>query len=243
MLDKKEKKKPPRKEKKISLYTMRHQYVVWRLMIGKVNIQNLAANIGSSVGKIESNYAHIKPVDYAEELVANQGKINANKPLNKQSALNKLLKILEEPPERTLFILISSNINLLIPTIQSRCQKIYFKEHSKSELKNYAEKHLKTDSIDEIIELSMGSIGQLVNTNSNTLNNVREVVDFFYDSNILSIEKLLSSFNKIKKNSDIELIKHLNILKITAKDLYLMTNDVESKSLSFNFLYSKRKHA
>ena len=156
-------------------------------------------------------------------------------------AANSLLKILEEPPERTLFILISSNINLLIPTIQSRCQKIYFKEHSKSELKNYAEKHLKTDSIDELIELSMGSIGQLVNTNSNTLNNVREVVDFFYDSNILSIEKLLSSFNKIKKNSDIELIKHLNILKITAKDLYLMTNDVESKSLSFNFLYENYK--
>ena len=87
----------------------------------------------------------------------------------------------------------------------------------------------------------MGSIGQLINTNSNTLNNVREVVDFFYDSNILSIEKLLSSFNKIKKNSDIELIKHLNILKITAKDLYLMTNDVGSKSLSFNFLYENYK--
>ena len=29
------------------------------------------------------------------------------------------------------------------------------------------------------------------------------------------------------------LIKHLNILKITAKDLYLMTIDVETKSLSF----------
>ena len=65
-------------------------------MLGKVNIQNLAANIGSSVQKIESNYSHIKPIDYAEELVANQGKINPNKTLNKQSALNKLLKILEE---------------------------------------------------------------------------------------------------------------------------------------------------
>ena len=84
------------KEKKISLYSMRHQYVVWRLMLGKVNIQNLAANIGSSVQKIESNYAHIKPVDYAEELVANQGKIKTNKPINKQSALGKLIKILEE---------------------------------------------------------------------------------------------------------------------------------------------------
>lgn len=85
------------KEKKISLYTMRHQYVVWRLMIGKVNIQNLAANIGSSVQKIESNYSHIKPIDYSEELVANQGEaISRSKPINKKKALDKFFKILNE---------------------------------------------------------------------------------------------------------------------------------------------------
>ena len=86
-----------RKDKRISLYTMRHQYVVWRLMIGKVNIQNLAANIGSSVGKIESNYAHIKPIDYSEELVANQGSsFNRKESFSKQKAVEKLLKILQE---------------------------------------------------------------------------------------------------------------------------------------------------
>ena len=151
-------------------------------------------------------------------------------------AANSLLKILEEPPERTLFILISSNINLLIPTIQSRCQKIYFKEHSNSELKSYAKKHLNLESLDEIIDLSMGSIGQLINTSSDTSQHVKEMVDFFYDNDILSIEKLLLSFNKIKKNSNDEFIKFLNILKITAKDLYLMSVDIETKSLSFNFL-------
>ncbi|OUW21825.1 MAG: hypothetical protein CBD21_00095 [bacterium TMED161] len=152
-------------------------------------------------------------------------------------AANSLLKILEEPPERTLFILISSNINLLIPTIQSRCQKIYFKEHSNSELKSYAKKHLNSDSLDEIIDLSMGSIGQLINTNSNTSKHVKEIIDIFYDNDILNIEKLLLSFNKIKKSSNDELIKFLNILKITAKDLHLMNVDIESKSLSFNFLH------
>ena len=85
------------KEKKISLYTMRHQYVVWRLMIGKVNIQNLSANIGSSVSRIESNYSHIKPIDYSEELVANQGEsITRTKSISKKKALDKLFKILQE---------------------------------------------------------------------------------------------------------------------------------------------------
>ena len=39
---------------------------------------------------------------------------------------NALLKILEEPPENSLFILISTDKSLLLPTIQSRCQPVRF---------------------------------------------------------------------------------------------------------------------
>ena len=41
-------------------------------------------------------------------------------------ASNKLLKLLEEPPEKTLFILIAENEEDLIQTIRSRCQIIHF---------------------------------------------------------------------------------------------------------------------
>lgn len=37
---------------------------------------------------------------------------------------NKLLKIIEEPPANTLFILVAENENLILPTIVSRCQVI-----------------------------------------------------------------------------------------------------------------------
>jgi DNA polymerase III subunit delta' len=37
---------------------------------------------------------------------------------------NKLLKIIEEPPANTLFILVTENEDLVLPTIQSRCQLI-----------------------------------------------------------------------------------------------------------------------
>ena len=40
----------------------------------------------------------------------------------KLECANKILKILEEPPEKTLFILVSSNIDALPDTIRSRCQ-------------------------------------------------------------------------------------------------------------------------
>ena len=41
-------------------------------------------------------------------------------------AAHALLKILEEPPAQTVFILVSSQPNLILGTIQSRCQRLYF---------------------------------------------------------------------------------------------------------------------
>ena len=37
---------------------------------------------------------------------------------------NKLLKLLEEPPERTIFLLVSEKPNMILPTIQSRTQRM-----------------------------------------------------------------------------------------------------------------------
>ena len=42
------------------------------------------------------------------------------------SAANKLLKSLEEPPEKTVYILVSENEEQLITTIKSRCQVLHF---------------------------------------------------------------------------------------------------------------------
>ena len=39
-----------------------------------------------------------------------------------QSCSNKLLKMIEEPPSKTLFLLVSENEEQLITTIRSRCQ-------------------------------------------------------------------------------------------------------------------------
>mgnify|MGYP000969541415 CR=1 FL=1 len=41
-------------------------------------------------------------------------------------AANKLLKLLEEPPEKTVFILISESVDDLLQTIISRCQMVDF---------------------------------------------------------------------------------------------------------------------
>ena len=61
--------------------------------------------------------------------------------MNRETA-NKLLKIIEEPPNKTVFILITNNEEQLIDTIRSRCQAVYFNKLSKSDIaKALIEKH------------------------------------------------------------------------------------------------------
>jgi DNA polymerase III subunit delta' len=48
------------------------------------------------------------------------------------AASNKLLKLLEEPPEKTVFILISENEEDIIQTIRSRCQVLHFNKLSEN---------------------------------------------------------------------------------------------------------------
>ena len=52
------------------------------------------------------------------------------------AASNKLLKLLEEPPEKTLFILISENEEDIIQTIRSRCQVLHFNALSEKTISN-----------------------------------------------------------------------------------------------------------
>jgi DNA polymerase-3 subunit delta' len=54
--------------------------------------------------------------------------------LNQNSA-NALLKSLEEPPQRTVFLLISSSPGRLLPTIRSRCRTIRFEPLSNADLR------------------------------------------------------------------------------------------------------------
>lgn len=50
---------------------------------------------------------------------------------------NKLLKIIEEPPDKTLFLLVSDEPDKIIPTILSRCQHIKIPRFPNDEISNF----------------------------------------------------------------------------------------------------------
>jgi DNA polymerase III delta prime subunit len=49
-------------------------------------------------------------------------------------AQNALLKLIEEPPRKTTFVLVAAQLERLLPTVRSRCATIYFPRFPRSEL-------------------------------------------------------------------------------------------------------------
>jgi DNA polymerase III subunit delta' len=75
---------------------------------------------------------------------------------------NALLKTLEEPPPRTYFILLTSQIEALLPTIVSRCNKIPFFAISDEELAEFITQKYHTPDGKKIALLAQGSVAKAI---------------------------------------------------------------------------------
>lgn len=69
--------------------------------------------------------------------------------MNEQTA-NKLLKLIEEPFNDTVFILVSDNAPAILPTIYSRCRPIEMKRLSDETVANYLTENLAIDPQDAL---------------------------------------------------------------------------------------------
>ncbi|MSQ94153.1 MAG: DNA polymerase III subunit delta' [Gemmataceae bacterium] len=78
------------------------------------------------------------------------------------SAANSFLKTLEEPPPGSLLILLSTNLDVQLPTIKSRCQMVRFAPLSDEHVRQLLRKRGIEDAgmIERLVRLSGGSPGQ-----------------------------------------------------------------------------------
>ncbi len=125
---------------------------------------------------------------------------------------NALLKVLEEPPKNTLFILISHNYKNVLDTIKSRCINISFQRLSSDIITKEAEKQDGYHKIDEqnkniLFELSQGSLGRYIwLTHDNNLSIVQDLLNLITkNKSIEGIYKLLANINKVN-NFDISFL-------------------------------------
>ena len=87
-----------------------------------------------------------------------------------QAAANKFLKFLEEPPKKTIILLLAEKIDTILPTILSRCQMVEVPriddESLETAVKNKIE--ISEEKLVEIIHQSQGNYNtalQLINSN------------------------------------------------------------------------------
>jgi len=73
---------------------------------------------------------------------------------------NAILKVLEEPPKKTIFILVSSDHEKLLSTITSRCQTVYIPDFSSEEIKQYLTEKLSVSESEAVLytQLSDGNL-------------------------------------------------------------------------------------
>ena len=98
-------------------------------------------------------------------IIRNCEKLNA-------SSANSILKFLEEPEEDIIAILLTNNLNMVIPTITSRCQVLNFnsvkgeKENSLSLLIN--DEDYPQEYIDNLVNSSVEALSNIENKKKNT---------------------------------------------------------------------------
>lgn len=149
-----------------------------------------------------------------------------------KEAQNCLLKTLEEPPEYVTIILISSNENVILNTIKSRCMSIKFKNISEEHLTKFAKEILGYENLtDNLLKSFGGSIGKCIKLKENSdkyimienfVNDLskKDIIDIMVDAKIIydkeNINDILDYlivclFNIAKEKREyLECIKHVN---------------------------------
>lgn len=146
---------------------------------------------------------------------------------------NKLLKLIEEPPEDTLFIFVAEDESAILPTILSRTQLIKIPSLSNPKIedaliKNY---QLTSEKATEIAAVSDGNFRealQLLETPEEDLQlQVREWLNVILKNNVSSLLKWLDEISKFGREKQKQFLKYfIHLLEQGIRAGYLNENDI-----------------
>ena len=148
-----------------------------------------------------------------------------------QQAQNALLKTLEEPPEYAVIMLLTSNINALLPTILSRCVVLNMKPVSDQLVRKYLMEEMKvTDyKADVCVAFARGNLGKARSlASSEEFENVKteaiSVLKYMQDMEVYEMIAAIKHINEYKLN----IVDYLDIILIWYRDalLFKATNDI-----------------
>ena len=141
------------------------------------------------------------------------------------AAANALLKGLEEPPEESHFILLTSNPQALLLTIRSRCQTYTFGPLSLQEMRRFGSDELS-------LRWSRGSIGVLKSLDLDALRRRREVALDFLETAVRAKEEEFRDL--IGASSDLARLKsdfetNMDTLAVLLEDLLYISEGLQER--------------
>ncbi len=136
---------------------------------------------------------------------------------------NAILKILEEPPAKTVIMLISHNPNRLLPTIRSRCAKMNLKPLTENEVASLLRRYrpeLSEKAVKGLAGLSSGSIGKAIRYADNAaLASYDDLCKIIYAKNKYKLADLLAFCDAAVADEDsYNLVQEL-VLKFAAENV------------------------
>ncbi len=163
-----------------------------------------------------------------------------------KAAFNALLKILEEPPTSTLFILATTDSQKIIETVKSRCFQLYFNAIDNSLLKNHLVEICKAEKIpyeEQAIDIIVDESGGSARDALNLVEQVRFAASIISKESVAQVlghfseAEMILLFSSIMQNDPVALLGSLasssfyqsNILFIWKKCIQLLRQGIWSK--------------
>jgi len=129
-----------------------------------------------------------------------------------QATSNKLLKMIEEPPDKTLFLLVSDEPDKVIPTILSRCQLVKIPAFVNDDIEKYLIQRfsLSPEKASDVSRVSNGNIIRAIELSENedstqaNLDYFKRLMRFAWKRDIISIiswsEEIAATGREYQKN-------------------------------------------
>ncbi len=188
-----------------------------------ISVDDIRAQINNDVAiKPYSSKYKIYIVNEAEKMTA--------------QAQNAILKTLEEPPEYAVIMLLTSNVNSLLPTILSRCVVLNMKPVADEKMKKFLMEEMQVPDYkaEVCVAFARGNVGKAkaLATSEDFENVKNEALSLIKYIHEMELSEIIAAIKKITEYK-LEITDYLDILAIWYRDVLLFKATADANHLVF----------